>query len=123
MSLDTNGPEPYQLGRLFAVLEKAQADALGTVNASIRDRYFGSASSTPAAVMPRLIRLGQHHSAKLEGGRRIHHEKLVQEIIGRVDRFPSHLSLEQQGLFQIGYYHQRQALFNKQEVSSEPQEN
>lgn len=113
VALDVNGPEPYQLGRLFAVLEKTQGDALGQVNASICDRYFGAASATPASVMPRLVRLTQHHISKLEGGRRVNREKLLQEVIGKIHRYPAHLNLEQQGLFQIGYYHQRAELFTK----------
>lgn len=113
VALDINGPEPYQLGRLFAVLEKTQGDALGQVNASICDRYFGAASATPASVMSRLVRLTQHHLGKLEGGRRVNRERLLQEVMSKIQRYPSHLNLEQQGLFQIGYYHQRADLFTK----------
>jgi len=127
VSLNLDGPEAYQLGRLFAVLEKTQSDALGEVDATIRDRYFGSASATPAAVFPRLIRLNQHHIAKLEGGRRVNREKLFQEVCSHIDRFPRHLSLEEQGLFQIGFYHQRQAFYTKNEnaaeAAAEPVEN
>ena len=127
VSLNPDGPEAYQLGRLFAVLEKTQGDALGEVDATIRDRYFGSASATPAAVFPRLIRLNQHHIAKLEGGWRVNREKLLQEVCSHIDRFPRHLSLEEQGLFQIGFYHQRQAFYTKNEnaaeAAAEPVEN
>ena len=119
VSLNPDGPLPYQLGRLFAVIEKTQGDALGDVNASIRDRYFGSVSATPASVFPRLLRLSQHHITKLEGGRRVNREKLTQEVIEKIDHFPRHLNLEQQGLFQIGYYHQRQDLFTKKSEQAE----
>lgn len=119
VSLNKDGPAPYQLGRLFATLEKTQADALGDVNASIRDRYFGTASATPAAVFPRLIRLTQHHMGKLEKGRLITREKLVQEICSHIQAFPRHLNIEDQGLFQIGYYHQRQDMFTKSDKNSE----
>ncbi|MCC7390699.1 MAG: type I-C CRISPR-associated protein Cas8c/Csd1 [Phycisphaerales bacterium] len=111
VSLNKDGQQAYQLGRLFAALEKTQADALGTIDASIRDRYFGSASSTPASVFPRLIRLSQHHMGKLDGGHKVSREKLMQEICAKLDRFPAHLDLESQGLFQIGYYHQRQDFY------------
>jgi CRISPR-associated protein Csd1 len=122
VSLNKDGPAPYQLGRLFATLEKTQSDALGDVGAGIRDRYFGSASATPAAVFPRLIRLTQHHMGKLEKGRLITREKLMQEICSRIQAFPRHLNIEDQGLFQIGYYHQRQDMFTKADKNdnSEP---
>lgn len=120
VSLNKEGPVPYQLGRLFATLEKTQSDAIEGVGAGIRDRYFGSASATPASVFPRLIRLTQHHMGKLECGRRVNREKLIQEICMHIDAFPRHLSLEGQGLFQIGYYHQREALFAKKNEEPEP---
>ncbi len=123
VSLDLEGPTPYQLGRLFAVLEKTQSDALGDVNASIRERYFGSACATPANIFPRLCRLTQHHLGKLSTGQRIHREKLMQEIIGHISAFPRHYALEQQGLFQIGYYHQRQDLFTKRSTETTTEEN
>lgn len=118
VSLNPDGPTPYQLGRLFAVLEKTQADAIPGVSAGIRDRYFGSASATPASVFPRLLRMTQHHMGKLHEGQRINREKLIQEICSNIERFPRHLNLEEQGLFQIGYYHQRQDLYTKK---SEPE--
>ena len=124
MSLDTERPDAaYRLGRLFAALEKTQKDALGEgVNATIRDRFYGSASATPASVFPRLLRTYQHHLAKLEGGHRVHREKLVQEILAPVRDFPGHLALPDQGLFALGYYHQQLALYTKREASAgEPQ--
>lgn len=114
MSLDPDRPEPaYQLGRLFAELEKTQEDALPGINATIKDRYFGAASATPASVFPRIIRGSQHHLGKLEYRSKIHREKQIQEICGKLDGFPSHLNLNDQGLFALGYYHQRQAIFTK----------
>ena len=115
MSLKEDHPETaYQLGRLFAAIEHVQSDALGSgINTTIKDRYFGSASATPAAIFPRLLRMHQHHMNKLEGGLKVVREKLVQEVVGRFDSLPAHLNLEGQGLFAIGYYHQRQSLFSK----------
>lgn len=119
MTLDPKRAEPtYHLGRLFAELEKSQEDALPGINATIKDRYFGAASATPASVFPRLIRMSQHHLGKLDGGNRTYHEKRIQEILGHVDQFPSHLSLRDQGLFAIGYYHQRQDIFTKKPSSN-----
>jgi CRISPR-associated protein Csd1 len=116
MSLDIDRPEPaYRLGRLFAELEKTQEDAARPrmINATIKDRYFGAASATPSSVFPRLIRLSQHHLGKLEKGERTYHEKRIQEITCGLDDFASHLSLRDQGLFAIGYYHQRHDIFTK----------
>lgn len=108
MSLDKSRQDPaYLLGRLFAALEKTQRDALGeTVGSTVRDRFYASASATPAVVFPRLLRTYQHHLSKLEGGFKIAREKLVQEILEPIREFPTHLGLEDQGLFAIGYYHQ-----------------
>jgi CRISPR-associated protein Csd1 len=118
--LDINRPESaYQLGRLFASLERVQEDALPGLNATVKDRYFGAASSTPASVFPRLIRMNQHHIGKLDGGKKIVAEKRIQEILGRISGFPTHLGLVDQGLFAIGYYHQRQDFFTKKDKSDE----
>lgn len=105
----------YRLGRLFAALEKVQRDALPGINTTVRDRYYGSASATPKTVFPQLIRLAQHHIQKAEYGRVS--DKNIEEILQEVAEFPSHLSLDQQGLFALGYYQQRQALYPKSEKS------
>ncbi len=112
MSLDTERTDPgYRLGRLFAVLEKTQEDALPGINATIRERFYSAASATPSMVFPRLLRTYQHHLAKLVPGAKVNREKLVQEIVDGLDTMPPHLNLEAQALFAIGYYHQRKALF------------
>lgn len=111
----------YRLGRLFAVLEKAQQDAIPGIKATIKDRFYGSASSTPRIVFPQLIRLSQHHINKLERGK-LYYEKLSQEIINGIESFPPHLNLHDQGRFALGYYHQRKALFTKR-FSEESVEN
>jgi CRISPR-associated protein Csd1 len=116
MALDKDSPDQaYQLGRLFAALEKTQEDAGGReLNRTIKDRYFGAASATPASIFPMLLRLHQHHMNKIENtGLRVNREKLMSEICGRISRFPLHLPLEQQGLFYIAYYHQRQDFFTR----------
>ncbi len=109
----------YRLGRLFAVLEKAQEDVIDA-NATIKDRFYGSASATPSVVFPQLLRLSQHHLAKDEKlDRKIFKEKLMQAIMDGIDAakgFPPHLALEDQGMFALGYYHQRKALFTKKEA-------
>ncbi len=115
VSLDPNNPSPgYRLGRLFAVLEKIQEDAQPGINATIRDRYYGAASSSPASVFPQLLKLKNHHLAKLDNpSYRGAHEKRLAEIFDGIADMPSHLSMEEQARFAIGYYHQRQALFTK----------
>lgn len=116
MALNDHHPEAaYQLGRLFAVLEKTQEEALGAgINASVRDRYLGAASATPSTVFPRLWRLHAHHLRKLEnGGRRVNLERLVASICSRFAFIPTHLPIEGQGLFFLGYYQQRQELYTK----------
>ena len=109
----------YLLGRLFALLEKAQVDANPGINATIRDRYFGAASASPGSVFPILLRLVQHHIAKAEYGRLI--DKRIEEVISLIDSFPAYLNLEDQGRFVLGYYQQRQALYTKSEKREDAQ--
>ncbi len=115
--LDTseNADPAYKLGRLFAALEKTQEEAQPGINATIRDRFYSAASATPASVFPRLLRTYQHHLSKLNQGSKINRERLVQEIFSSADSqgLPSQLGLKAQGLFAIGYYHQRKDLFTK----------
>lgn len=102
----------YVTGRLFALLEQIQSASVGgELSATIRDRYFSAASCTPGVVFPRLLRLGQHHLAKLPTGQRIFYEKQLDEVMGKLDGFASHLGLEAQGMFAVGYFHQRQDLY------------
>lgn len=124
VSLETSNPShAYQLGRLFAVLEKTQEEAYDNgLNSTIKDRYFSAASASPVAVFPRVLRLHAHHLDKLANpGRRTNIEKLVQEICSGLpasDGFPAHLPLDDQGRFFLGYYHQRQALFTKKDTAA-----
>lgn len=112
MSLDTeNRNVAYLLGRLFAVLERTQQDAIPGANTTIKDRFYGSASATPRVVFPQLLRLAQHHIEKSDYGR--FRDKQIGEIVCEISEFPAHLGLDQQGMFAIGYYHQRQDFFKK----------
>jgi len=103
----------YLLGRLFAVMERAQSEALGTTNATIRDKYIGSASVTPARVMPTLMHGCQNHLSDLrkkKPGLNVILEKELDEIVGRKlsdNPYPGTLSMEDQGEFFIGYYQER----------------
>ncbi|MDE6337408.1 MAG: type I-C CRISPR-associated protein Cas8c/Csd1 [Muribaculaceae bacterium] len=111
----TNTNPGYLCGRLTAVLEKIQTDA--NTGDSIRTRYMGAASATPAAVLPAMLNLSLHHSEKLSEGSRIYFEQLKQEIVDKLSAsgFPAHLDLNDQGRFFVGYYHQRADLYTKKE--------
>ena len=104
---------PYVLGRLFAVLEKLQEDANPGIKATIRDRYFASASTTPASVFPLVLRLSQHHVRKLKSeGQKKYYDKKIGELMGKMNSpMPARMSLQEQGVFYLGYYHQRQDIF------------
>ncbi len=117
VALNEQSTQPaYVLGRLFAVLEKVQQEAIGNVNASIKDRYFTSACAAPASVFPILLRLSQHHIAKAEYG--YASDRRIQEILGLLDvetnPIPARLTLDEQGVFVLGYYHQRKELWTSQ---------
>jgi CRISPR-associated protein Csd1 len=86
----------------------------------LKNRYFGAASSTPITVFGRLLNLSNHHLSKMDGGKKIYCEKLIQDIMAGISSngLPAHLSLDDQSRFAIGYYHQRQDLFTKKEKSN-----
>lgn len=105
---------PYILGRLFSVLEGLQDAANPGINTTICDRYFNSACATPAVVFPILLKLSQNHSKKLSVRLKVYYEKQITELMGRfVEPFPERLNLKEQGVFQLGYYHQTQKRFEK----------
>ena len=110
-----NKNQGYLCGRLFAVLDKIQGDANGLH--SIKERYMNAASATPATVFATIINLSSHHSEKLNEGRKVYFEKLKQEIVDKIsaEGFPSHLDLQDQGRFFVGFYHQQQDFYMKKE--------
>ena len=111
----------YILGREFAVLETIQEDANPGINTTIKDRYFNSACATPAAIFPILFKLKNSHIRKINReGTKIYYEKLLGELQdkltireGQEIFCPKRLSLEEQGMFILGYYHQTQKRFEK----------
>ncbi len=110
----------YRLGRLFAVLERVQARANPGIQAGIRERYYGAASATPTAIFPTLMKLKNHHLAKIENpGAVVNLERLLGSILDDVKNFPAVLSLPDQGRFALGYYHQRQSFFTKSSEAAE----
>lgn len=115
-----NKESAYNCGRLFAVLEAVQCKALPGINATIRDRFFASACSTPYLVFPRLMKLTQNHLGKIEGGLKVYYDSLIADITGNLeDSFPKAFNMEKQGMFILGYYQQKEDLYTKKECSSE----
>lgn len=107
---------PYLLGRLFSVLEALQQQANPNINTTIKDRYFSSACATPAIVFPTLIKLAQAHLSKLDDGWQIYFDKQIGEILSAITQtYPARLSMQDQGVFQLGYYHQTQRRYQKKE--------
>ena len=121
VSLDLSNTHPgYRLGRLFAVLEKIQEEANPGLNATIRDRFYGAASSTPVTVFSNLMKLSKHHLAKIDNkGRAVNLEKWIGEIMDGLTDFPALLPIADQGRFAIGYYHQKQAFYAKKSESDQ----
>lgn len=131
MALDKqNDNIAYLAGRLFAVLEQIQQASLGKgVNATIRDRFYASASTRPNIVMGRLIALSNHHLSKLrkeKPGLAVNLEKLLGEIFALIPAeaptFPATFSLDEQSLFAVGYYHQKVDTYRKEETDNPTEE-
>ena len=124
MSLDENfDNDAYQLGRLFAVLERIQSEAIPNANATITDRYYSSASTVPYSVFPRLLAGCKNYLSKVRKtklGYAVSLDKNLTEIIAKLPQsFPRHLSIEGQGQFAIGYYQQRQHDFSSRNHATE----
>ena len=119
MSLDENSNDVnYVYGRIFAVLEAIQMNANQNLNATIKDKYFTSACATPTRVFPILLKLSVHHLRKLETGKRIYWEKQLTDLMGKISPTKknfSTLTMEEQGMFILGYYHQTQERYKKKE--------
>lgn len=117
VSLNPNSTNiPYTLGRLFAIYEAVQEAANPGINATIKDKYFSSAAATPGIIFPILDNLCQKHLRKLESGYRIFYDRQIgqiKDILG--ETYPLRLSLPEQGSFNLGYYHQKQARYTKKE--------
>ena len=118
---ENNQNVAYVLGREFAVLEAIQESANPGINSTIRDRYFNSACTTPGAVFPILFRLKNSHIRKISNkGQAVNYEKQLGSLQAKLSvadgqkyAFPKRLNLEDQGMFILGYYHQRQKRFEK----------
>ena len=108
----------YVLGRIFSVLEAVQEEANPGINATIRDRYFNAACTTPESVFPILMKLKNSHIKKIDRTKeaaKVYYEKLLTTLMGKLDQYPKRLTLEEQGRFMLGYYHQVQKRYEKRE--------
>ncbi|MBI9080886.1 MAG: type I-C CRISPR-associated protein Cas8c/Csd1 [Pseudodesulfovibrio sp.] len=126
MTLDTTNTDiGYRLGRLFAIVERIQEEAIPGANATVRDRFFSSAAATPGRSFPIILKNAQHGLAKIrkdKPGWAVTLEKQIQDIIGGIDAstgFPASMSSEKQGMFILGYYQQRQDFFTKKDNKTE----
>lgn len=126
MSLDKENTDVgYRLGRLFAIVEKIQSDAVPGANATVRDRFFGAAAATPGQIFPVILKNAQHGLAKIrkeKPGWAVNLDKSLQEILSDIAPgvgFPSTMSLEKQGMFVLGYYHQRLDYFTRKDEKKE----
>lgn len=112
----------YVLGRMFALIEYAQKGARGTVGASVVDRYIAAASATPARTFPALFRGLQNDMAKLrkdKPGMAVFVEKRISSVMNLLDgskSLPVSLNEDQQGCFFIGFYQQREDLYQKRDI-------
>lgn len=105
--------QPYILGRLFSILEAIQEQANPGIQATIKDKYFTSACATPTVVFPLLLNLAQKHLRKIDG---FYFEKQLGELVNLItESYPAHHTLYEQGIFQLGYYHQTQKRYEKKQ--------
>lgn len=114
--LDTNNTEKgYVLGRLFSVFQKVQEEAYPKgVNRTIMDSFYLGASTIPIRVFPRIMRMNHYHLSKLgeeKPGLQVMLKKQIGEILCMINEFPTHLSIEQQAMFALGFYHQTQNFY------------
>lgn len=119
LALNTENKNPaYLCGRLFAVLERIQQKASSDkLNRTIKDSFFASACARPVSVFPRLVKLSQNHMAKFEND--TYWQKLIGEIMSGLDgQFPSTMPPDDQGRFIIGYYQQKNALWDKKSTET-----
>ncbi|MEA5152588.1 MAG: type I-C CRISPR-associated protein Cas8c/Csd1 [Oscillospiraceae bacterium] len=115
--------QPYILGRMFSVLEDIQEKANPGINTTIKDKYFTSACATPAVVFPTLIKLAEKHLRKMDDAGRVWFSKQLQALTALLtESYPAHLTLSDQGIFQLGYYHQTQKRYEKKKPDNKEEE-
>ena len=121
VALNVNSKDvAYNLGRVFAIIEKIQSDANKSSN--IREKYLSSASTTPGSIFPTLLNLSQHHISKInkENNKNFnYYDKMVGQILLNINEFPAIFSIEEQGMFILGYYHQREDIYTSKQIKEE----
>lgn len=125
IELQPDHPEAaYHCGRLLAVLEIIQRRAAdGQLNTTLVDRFYGAASSAPATVFGALIRGAQPHISKLRKNKRglaVRLEQEMEDVLAALPAFPPILTVKQQAVFALGYYHQR--AFNRAQAQATAQQ-
>ena len=111
--------QPYVLGRIFSVLEAIQQTANPGIGATIKDKYFTAACATPATIFPILFNLSEKHLRKLDAGLRFYYETMQRELMAKIsESYPTHHTLAEQGIFQLGYYHQTQKRYEKKDLTA-----
>lgn len=113
----------YNMGTLFSILEEIQEKVNPQINATIKDKYFNSASATPSTIFPILIALSQNHLKKMETGNKIYYDKKMTNTLGKISDFPTRMTLPEQGRFILGYYHEKQKRFEKKEDAKDAKGN
>ena len=116
---------PYVLGRMFAVLERLQRNSSESeVKTTIKDLYFNAACATPGAVFPVLLKLANAHLKKLgrtNKGLAVNTQKKLGSLMEKIpmpdegNPIPVRQTLDEQGMFILGYYQENQANFTKKE--------
>ena len=120
VSLDKNFSDAmYQMGRYFAELEKTEEDAIPGIAATAKDRYFARALTSPFEAFRQLERLSQHHLSRLEPRWRSYHKGRLLSIRDQIRTFPNQLNIRSQGVFALGYYHQRESFFAQSQSTVE----
>ncbi|HDT15717.1 MAG TPA: type I-C CRISPR-associated protein Cas8c/Csd1, partial [Firmicutes bacterium] len=92
------------------------------LNATIKDRYFGTASASPNAIFPVLLKLTSHHVSDSKAKYGKNTDKKIEEVMGMIEKFPAHMTIDEQGMFMLGYYHQRNAFYKKKEEEKNEEE-
>ena len=122
---DERRDAPYVLGRAFSLLEAVQLEVSPGINSTIKDKYFDTACVNPNVVFPTVMKLHGHHMRKLKADRPglgVYYERTLGGLLLDVPAFPKHLSLEEQGDFILGYYHQTRKRYEKQQIEKAEEE-
>ncbi|MBX3439862.1 MAG: type I-C CRISPR-associated protein Cas8c/Csd1 [Planctomycetaceae bacterium] len=111
--LNETHPSPaYHAGRFLAVCQHIQDLGDSEINATYVDRFFAGASTYPCGVLPRVHRVARHRLKKIDNWNvRSDIEATLVQLHSQLSReWPGHLNTVDQGLFQLGFFHQLASL-------------